>query len=74
MMLVMLCILVSEYLNTQKYMNYLYVSSRHGQDQQDLAKIVTEKLSNFILSLMSEYFKLTEARIELEVICWSYFC
>ena len=50
-------------------MNYLYVSSRHGQDQQDLAKIVTEKLSNFILSLMSEYFKLTEARIELEVIC-----
>lgn len=55
-------------------MNYLYVSSRHGQDQQDLAKIVTEKLSNFILSLMSEYFKLTEARIELEVICWSYFC
>ncbi|CAH3122940.1 unnamed protein product [Pocillopora meandrina] len=40
--------------------------TEHGQDQQDLAKIVTEKLSNFILSLMSEYFKLTEARIELE--------
>ena len=30
---------------------------------------MTEKLSTFILSLMSEYFKLTEARIELEVVC-----
>ena len=28
---------------------------------------MTEKLTTFILSLMSEYFKLTEARIELEV-------
>ena len=56
-------------LTHRRNMNYLHVSSRHGQDQQDLAKIVTEKLSNFILSLMSEYFKLTEARIELEVIC-----
>ncbi|KAL9983794.1 hypothetical protein ACROYT_G006024 [Oculina patagonica] len=40
--------------------------AEHGQDQQELYKIVTEKLSTFILSLMSEYFKLTEARIELE--------
>lgn len=28
---------------------------------------MTEKLSTFILSLMNEYFKLIEARIELEV-------
>lgn len=40
---------------------------RHGQDQQELEKIVTEKLTNFILSLMREYFKLTESRIEQEV-------
>lgn len=40
---------------------------RHGQDQQELEKIVTEKLTNFILSLMREYFKLTETRIEQEV-------
>ncbi|KAJ7336605.1 hypothetical protein OS493_011823 [Desmophyllum pertusum] len=40
--------------------------AEHGQDQQHLDKIVTEKLCTFILSLMSEYFKLTEARIELE--------
>ncbi|XP_020607084.1 vacuolar protein sorting-associated protein 51 homolog [Orbicella faveolata] len=40
--------------------------ARHGQDQQELDKIVTEKLSTFILSLMNEYFKLIEARIELE--------
>lgn len=46
----------------------LLSTHRHGQDQQELYKIVTEKLSTFILSLMSEYFKLTEARIELEVV------
>lgn len=40
---------------------------RHGQDQQELEKIVTEKLTYFILSLMREYFKLTESRIEQEV-------
>jgi len=40
--------------------------AEHGQDQQELDKIVTEKLSTFILSLMNEYFKLIEARIELE--------
>jgi len=39
----------------------------NGQDQQQLERVVTEKLSSFILSLMKEYFKLTEARIELEV-------
>lgn len=38
----------------------------NGQDQQQLERVVTEKLSSFILSLMKEYFKLTEARIELE--------
>ena len=41
--------------------------SRNGEDQQELEKVVTEKLSSFIISLMKEYFKLTEARIELEV-------
>ncbi|KAM7431578.1 hypothetical protein ABFA07_017863 [Porites harrisoni] len=40
--------------------------AEHGQDQQELEKIVTEKLTNFILSLMREYFKLTESRIEQE--------
>lgn len=40
---------------------------RHAQDQQELETIVTEKLTNFILSLMREYFKLTESRIEQEV-------
>lgn len=46
---------------------YCCCLSSNGQDQQQLERVVTEKLSSFILSLMKEYFKLTEARIELEV-------
>ena len=40
---------------------------RQNGDPDQLDKIVTDKLSGFVLALMGEYFRLTQTRIELEV-------
>ena len=38
-----------------------------GHEQQNLDAIAREKIMKFVLSLMGEYFKIVEDRLELEV-------
>ena len=37
------------------------------EDKENLDSMAKEKISNFVLSLMGDYFKTVEERLELEV-------
>ncbi len=46
---------------------FLFLNFISEDEQQNLDAIAREKIMKFVLSLMGEYFKIVENRLELEV-------